>query len=621
MASVMARMMDTDYSRTEDLASLHRRVIYLMVVILSIILLLFFRIWYLQVIRGGYYAGLSENNRVRVVSLHPPRGLIYDRRGRLVVNNVPSFNLYLMLEDVQNREAVLKKLSQYVQLSPDEIQRRLTSPRYSVPYLPVRLKEGLSMKEVALIEAHRFELPGVEIQAESQRNYLYGNLAVHLLGYVGEVSSSQMEERDYGTLIPGSIVGQYGIERSYETFIRGTAGEKGIEVDALGHEIKQLYVKDPLPGNDLFLTIDLDLQRVAESALGEDAGAIVALDPNTGEILAMVSHPAFDANFLSRGVSNAEWEALVNDSGHPLTNRAIQGQYPPGSVFKIVVTSAALETKEITPSFKVTCHGSFPFGSRLFRDWKAEGHGTMDLHLALVQSCDVYFYELGRRVGIDRLAEFSARYGLGQETGVELLSEKKGLVPSTSWKQSSKGEPWFPGETLSAAIGQGYLTTTPLQLASLIGTVANGGVRYQPILIKGVREHQSGRLFEFSPVKTGQVDISPETLAVIQDALRGVVSEPHGTGVAAKSPRVEIAGKTGTAQVIGTRIVGDFDRLQKKFQDHAWFVSYAPFKDPKIAVAVIVEHGGHGGSAAAPLARKVIEEYLHVAGPKADREL
>ena len=613
-------MIGADYSRAGDLTSLHQRVIYLMIVILSIILLLFFRIWYLQVIRGGYYAGLSENNRIRLVSLHPPRGMIYDRQGRLLANNVPSLNLYLMLEDVENREAVIEKLSQYVQLSPDEIQKRLASPRYSVPYLPLRLKEGLSMKEVALIEAHRLELPGVEIQAESQRNYLYGNLAAHLLGYVGEVSSNQIEEQNNSALLAGSIIGQYGIERSYESYIRGTAGEKGIEVDALGHEMKQLYVKDPLPGNDIFLTIDLDLQRVAEAALGEEAGAIVALDPHTGEILAMVSHPAFDANRLSRGISNAEWEALSNDPGHPLTNRAIQGQYPPGSVFKIVAASAALETKEITPSFTVTCHGGFPFGGRIYRDWKAGGHGTVDLHLALVQSCDVYFYEVGRRVGVDRLAEFTARYGLGQETGVELLSEKKGLVPSTSWKQSSKKEPWFPGETLSFAIGQGYLTVTPLQLASLIGTVANGGTRYKPLLIKGVRERQSGRIFDFNPVKTGQVEVSPETLAVIQDALHGVVTEQHGTGSAAKSRWVEIAGKTGTAQVIGTRPAGDSETLQKKFQDHAWFVSYAPFTDPKIAVAVIVEHGGHGGSTAAPLARKVIEEYLHVAGPKADRE-
>ena len=614
-------MIDSGYSHTEDISSLHRRVIYLMIVILSIILFLFFRIWYLQVIRGRYYANLSETNRVRQVSLLPPRGLIYDRNGKLLANSVPSLNLYMMLEDAQNREAVLEKLSHYVELSPAEVRKRLTSPRYSVPYLPVRLKEGLSMKEVALVEAHRLELPGVEIQAESQRNYLYGSLAAHLLGYVGEVSTSQMEDREYTGLLPGSIVGQYGIERSYEPYIRGKAGEKGIEVDALGHEIKQLYVKDPVSGNDLFLTIDLDLQKVAEAALGQEAGAIVAIDPNTGEILAMVSHPAFNPNKISRGVSTEEWETLVNDTNHPLTNRVIQGQYPPGSVFKIVVASAALEMKEITPSFKINCHGSFPFGNRSYRDWKPEGHGTVDLHQALVQSCDVYFYEIGRQLGIDRLAEFSARYGLGQQTGVELLSEKSGLVPSADWKQNSKGEPWFPGETLSAAIGQGYLTTTPLQLAALMSTVANGGTRYQPLLVKGIRERQSGRLFEFAPVKTGQTEISPETLAVIQDALHGVVTEPHGTGTLAKSPWVEIAGKTGTAQVIGAKLASESKNRPQMFQEHAWFVAYAPLSQPKIAVAVIVEHGGHGGSAAAPLARKVIEEYLHVDRTKADRKL
>ena len=477
------------------------------------------------------------------------------------------------------------------------------------------------MKEVALVEAHRLELPGVEIQAESQRNYLYGSLAAHLLGYIGEVSTTQMEDREYAGFLPGSVVGQYGIERSYEPYIRGNPGEKGIEVDALGHEIKQLYLKEPVAGNDLFLTIDLDLQEVAEAALGQEAGAIVAIDPNTGEILAMVSHPAFNPNQISRGVSTEEWETLVKDANHPLTNRAIQGQYPPGSVFKIVVATAALETKAITPSYKVTCNGSFPFGNRSYRDWKPEGHGTVELHQALVQSCDVYFYEIGRQLGIDRLAEYSARYGLGQQTGVELLSEKSGLVPSPGWKQSFKGEPWFPGETLSVAIGQGYLTTTPLQLASLIGTVANGGSRYQPLVVKGIRERQSGRHFEFAPVKTGETEISPATLAVIQEALHGVVNEPHGTGTLAKSPWVEIAGKTGTAQVIGTRLTGGTKNLPQVFQDHAWFVAYAPLSHPKIAVAVIVEHGGHGGATAAPLARKVIEEYLHADRTKADRKL
>jgi penicillin-binding protein 2 len=441
------------------------------------------------------------------------------------------------------------------------------------------------------------------------------------LGYVGEISPAELLEAENSDVLPGTSVGQNGIEKTYDTHIRGEVGQKIIEVDAGGHEMKVLRVQEPTSGNDIYLTIDLDVQKTAEEALGTDAGTIVAINPRNGEILALASHPAFDPNQLSRNLSPADWEALASDPGHPLTNRATQGQYPPGSTFKLVVSSAALESKEITPDEQINCTGGMFFGRRVYKDWKRGGHGLMDLHSAIVQSCDVFFYEVGRRVGIDRLADFSFRYGLGQPTGIELTSEKSGNIPTPQWKIRAKGEPWYPGETLSASIGQGFVTVTPVQMANLIATVAMSGVRYQPHLIKAIRDRATGRLFEFPPVQIGKVELADETYNAIRRALNGVVSEPHGTGMSARSKIVSIGGKTGTAQVVEMKAGVETKSMPKEFQDHAWFIAFAPVEDPQIAVAVLVEHGGHGGETAAPPAKRIIEEYLKNGGPQIHQQL
>jgi penicillin-binding protein 2 len=463
---------------------------------------------------------------------------------------------------------------------------------------------------VSIIEGHQLGLPGVEIHVEPRRHYLYGTLAAHLLGYVSEVSSNQLGEETFKGLLPGTVVGQYGVEKTFDSLIRGKRGKKVIEVNALGHEQQVVRVSAPHSGQDIYLTVDLELQQKAEKILGGRSGAIVAMDPRNGEILSMVSHPPFDPNLLSAGIRPEVWEIISTDPQRPLNNRVIQGQYPPGSVFKIVVSSAMLESKQFDSGFQVDCKGYMPFGGRVFRDWKRGGHGPMNLHQAIVQSCDVFFYNVGYQLGVDMIAKYSRLFGLGEPTGIELESEKKGLIPTIEWKKRVRGEPWYPGETLSVAIGQGYVSVTPLQLVNMISVVANGGTLFQPKIFKGVLEKQTRQVEEPLPMPSRRVDLNPRTFAVLREALKGVVSDPEGTARSSRSSIVEIAGKTGTAQVIGTRPRAPTEPIPKEFLDHAWFGAFAPASDPKIAVVVLVENSGHGGSVAAPIAKEIIETYL-----------
>jgi len=425
------------------------------------------------------------------------------------------------------------------------------------------------------------------------------------------VSPEQQEEPDFAGLVQGSIVGKAGVEKTYDRMLRGKPGEKTIEVDARGNERKTVTVVEQTPGEDLYLSVDLRLQRFAESLLGAEAGAVVALDPRNGDVLVMASSPAYDPNVLSRGLTPALWEQIASDTRHPLTNRALQGQYPPGSTFKIMVASAALESDKWPADTQVRCTGVYPFSrGHAFKDWKRGGHGVLDMYHALVHSCDVYFYNVGHRLGIDTIAETARLFGLGQPTGVDLPSERVGVVPSTEWKQRVRKEQWYPGETISASIGQGYITVTPLQMAVAIGAVSNGGMLYRPRLVRAVRERATGRLQEYPSVERGPVPLHESTLHLLQDALREVVL--HGTGGRARSQLVSIAGKTGTAQTVGARASQastDEEGIPKQLRDHAWFVAYAPAEDPKIAVAVLVENTGHGGTYAAPIAKALIEEY------------
>ncbi len=537
-----------------ELGELQRRLIILRVGLLLVVALLGLQLWYLQIREGPYYRDLSENNRTRSVIMEPARGLIYDRNGVLLANNVPSFTLYVSLEEVKDRDLLIDQLSNLLGLDAALVRNKLTARGNK--QLPRKVKDRLTLREATLVESHRLDLPGVMVQVESQRNYPGGVTASHLLGYVGEVSPEQLEKPEFADLHQGSIVGQYGVEKFFDQLVRGQAGQKSIEVDAVGHEKRTVVVEQPHAGDNLYLTIDVRLQKVAENLLGEESGAIVALDPRTGDVLAMASRPGFDPNILSRELTPKQWAEIVQDEGRPLNNRASQGQY---------------------------------------------------LRHALVQSCDVYFYTVGQRMGIETIASFAHQFGLGEETGIELPSERVGIVPSEAWKQKAKNEAWLPGETISASIGQGYVSVTPLQMASLIGTVANDGVTFRPRLVQAVMDRATGELQQRAAVPKRTLKLRPEILPLIKEALAGVVKE--GTGTRAQSALVTIAGKTGTAQTMALR-TGPKKDIPKKFRDHAWFVAFAPVEAPTIAVAVLVEHMGHGGSASAPLAKELIETYV-----------
>ncbi len=592
----------------DELRELQRRLTILKIGLLLVVGLLALRLWHLQIREGPYYRDLSQSNLTRSVVLEPARGLIYDRNGVLLANNVSSFSLYVTLEDVQDREELVQKLMTLVGLDESRLRKKLSERASKL--LPRKIKDRLTLREAAQVESHRLDLPGVMIQAESQRNFPTGLTASHVIGYVGEVSPDQLELADYADLHQGSIVGQYGVEVTYDRFLRGRAGQKLIEADALGHEKRTVSVEKPRAGDDLYLTIDLRLQKLAEELLGDEAGAIVALDPKTGEVLALASRPAFDPNVLSRELTPKQWDEIVQHEGRPLNNRATQGQYPPGSVFKIAMAAAALETKTVEPSTQIRCAGGYQFGRRFYRDWKAGGHGLMNVTQALVHSCDVFFYTAGQRMGIDTIASYAKLFGLGSPTGIELPSERGGIVPSPDWKVKARGEQWLPGETISASIGQGFVTVTPIQMASLTATVANNGVPVRPRLVRAVMDRATGRVLELPSVPLSRLNLKPDTLAIIRSALAGVVTE--GTATRAKSSLVTIAGKTGTAQIAALRPGPEKD-IPKKFRDHAWFVSYAPVEAPRIAVVILVEHMGHGGSAAAPLAKQMIEAFVKLA--------
>lgn len=592
-----------------ELAEIQNRLIFVKVGFLMLLVLLGLRLWQLQVRDGLYYQELARDNRTRSIVLEPARGLLYDRNGELLANNIPSFQLYISLEDVKDREALIARLPQYVEIDEQEISAKLSKKSRRGR---VKIKAGITLKEAALIESHRLELPGVVIQPEYQRHYPLETYASHVLGYVGEISESQLKDPEFSDLQPGRIIGQYGVERIFDEYLLGETGEEVIEVDALGYPKRSLSVRRPLAGDDLYLTLDIRLQQLAEDLLGEEAGAIVALDPWNGDVLALASKPGFNPNDLSGGISPKDWQRFLQDTRHPLTNRAIQGQYPPGSVFKIVMAAALLDTQTLKAEDSIPCHGTFPFGKRVFRDWKAGGHGPVDLTKAIAESCDVYFYKAGNQMGIEPIATYARQFGLGEKTGIALPSERSGLVPSSEWKRKVKGEPWYPGETISISIGQGFLTVTPIQMAKVASIVATNGRVVQPRLFKASRLRLTGNLKEKPPLPTRQLAISPGTFAHIKEGLKAVVT--NGTAQRAKSELVSIAGKTGTAQVVALKPDGDKDKnkeMQKEFRDHAWFVAFAPIEHPKIAVAVLVEHMGHGGSASAPLAKTLIEAYMN----------
>jgi penicillin-binding protein 2 len=585
---------------------IQRRLPFLAGFIVVFIVVLLGRLWYLQALKGDYYQDLAESNRIRPVKLRPPRGIIYDRYGRPLVESVLTFDVSLVPEDAPDLDATINNLSTLIKVPPAAIHAALDDAApIRTKYEPVKIQEEAPWDQVATIEAHQEELPGTIIEPEHRRHYPYGGLASHQLGYIGKVSQAQRKKQtDMGLLI-----GQGGLEKIYDKHLRGVAGRRMIQVNAAGRKVKDLGIEEPRPGTDLYLTLDLDVQKAAEEALGERPGAVVALDPNSGEILALASHPNYDPNLFPRGIQPKDWVRLMNDPSHPLYNRAIQSVYPPGSTFKIIPSLAGLELGVIKPGDTVTCRGALTSGKHRFRCWKREGHGVISFHRALVESCDVYFYTMGDRIGWDRVAEYAKKLGFSKLTGIPLPDEKAGLIPTTEWKKKRTGEAWYPGDTYINSIGQGFVQVSPLQQSQMIAAIANGGYFYRPTILKMTRNRETGEVVTFPSERPKRTSFDPVALDLIRKALLGVTSEPHGTGAASRTPLATVAGKTGTAQVIAQKVAGR--KLHGKSEDHAWFVAYAPADDPKIAVAVLVEHGGHGGSAAAPVAKKVIEAFMN----------
>jgi penicillin-binding protein 2 len=605
-------MMELNTQRMEDFRGRYRYLVAFAAVAFFVIVIF---LWYLQVIKGSDFRQMSTNNCIRIREDPAARGMILDRKGRLLALNRPSFEVYLVPEDLKENLEVLVKAGQMLNMNPEEIKEKLQTQKKRTPFRPVKIKSDIEWNELARLETSRVHLPGLLVDVRPRRAYHYGQLASHLIGYLGEVDENELKQSKGTPYRMGAMIGKYGIESQWETDLRGVDGGRQIEVDALGREIKHLRSVESFPGNNLTLTIDFDLQKVAEEAFQEKTGALIAMDPKSGRVLAMVSKPSFDPDTFARNISSEEWKSLMENPFSPLQNKGIQGQYPPGSVFKIITAIAGLETGVITPNTQLTCKGVYPYGNRDFRCYKEGGHGTINLHRAIVESCDIYFYQVGLKVGVDAIAHYANELGLGRLTGIALPHEKSGIVPSTSWKKKRLGAPWYSGETLSLSVGQGYINTTPLQLLMLISAVANGGKLYLPQVAEKVEDIYGNTLKDYPPAEVAQADISEKTLHFIQEALMGAVNDPHGTGWACALKDFKVAGKTGTAQVIKMAQdfkKGDMDRMPLKFKDHAWFVAYAPFEDPIIAVVVLVEHGGYGGAAAAPIAKRVIERYLEL---------
>ncbi len=567
---------------------------------------LLIRLWDLQIMRGPEMRQLSEQNRIRVKKVVAPRGIIYDKNEKVIADTRPSFNIYITPEDIRDFSQTIDGLAALVDSDREEIVEKLKTASNMPPSFPVKIKSDIPMDEVAKIEAHRVYIPGVNIQIEPKRNYIYGASFAHVIGYVSEISEGELQDKKkYKDYSPGDYIGKYGLEKAYEEYLRGIDGEKRVEVDAMGREVRTLDVVEPIPGHSIHLNIDLELQLVADKALENKRGGAVALDPKTGSVIVLASRPGFDPNRFTSGISREDWKAISTDKAHPLQNKAIQAGYPPGSTFKILMAIAALESGVINEHTTFGCSGGFHFGNRVFKCWKAGGHGAVAVRRAIVESCDVFFYNVGLKLGINRIHKMAEIIGLAKATGIDLPAEQKGIVPSEEWKQKRFNQPWYEGETVSVAIGQGAVWLTPIQLAQLASFVANDGKNFKPQIVNRIVSTTGKLVKSFPPVVNADIQLRKETLRIVKDGMKGVVNEPSGTAYSSRAANVAMSGKTGTAQA-GSVAAGNYKG------DHAWFIAYAPSDEPALAMAVLVEFGGHGSSQSAPIAKAITENLFKV---------
>ncbi len=587
---------------------------YALVLILFLILLL--RLVQLQVIDHRYFQTLSHNNRVKIVPIAPTRGLIFDRNGVVLAQNTPSFSLELVPEDIGDLDQTLTGLRELLEVSEaDEVRfRKLLGAKRRFESVPLRTR--LTEDQVARFSVNRHRFPGVDVYARLTRDYPLGSLGVHLLGYVGRISEPELRAVDPANYRATTHIGKTGVEQAYEGDLHGRVGYQHVETNAEGRTLRVLKREPPLPGRNLYLTVDASLQAVAESAFQGENGASVAIDPTTGEVLALVSLPGYDPNFFVDGIAPKTYRELLDSPDRPLFNRALSGQYPPGSTIKPFLGLAGLEQGIEQVHKRVWCPGWYSLKGRShkYRDWKKQGHGRVDLDTAIVQSCDVYFYELALALGIDRMHDFMSEFDFGRRTGIDLLGEAVGLMPSSEWKRQVRNQPWYPGETLITGIGQGFILSTPLQLAAATSTLAMRGLRLRPKVGLFTEDSTNKEVKSLSVARAEPITQNdPQNWEKVVSSMVGVVHGARGTARRIGSDAVyKIAGKTGTAQVFGVGQDEEYDeeKIEKKLRDHALFVSFAPAENPRIAVAVVVENGGSGSRTAAPIARRIMDHYL-----------
>ncbi len=591
-------------SPRDELDLLRSRVSIISYLVAAILAVLGFGFWQLQVLQTSHYWDLAERNRIKEILLVARRGKIYDREMRILADSRPSYNIIFIREGSRHSpEETISMLAAGIGMSHEEVLQKINRKRKDPLYQPITIKEDAGVEDVAFVMARAYEMPEISVEFQPRRLYREGQLAAHALGYIGEATEAQIQNSP--DLNPRDQVGIAGLELVYDSVLRGKDGSRHVVVNNSGREIETLPDEvPPVAGNDLYTTIDLDMQKAAEETMGERVGAAVAVDPRTGDVLVLVSKPSFDPNLFAAGISSADYSVLRNNPNNPFHNRAIQSMQPPGSIFKIFEAAAALESDAISPLDHVYCRGSEVIYGRSFLCWEKGGHGSVGMYEAIVHSCDVYFYDLGKLLGIDRISQFSKLAGLGRKTGVDLPSEIAGLIPSQEWSRRYKRMKWQPIETINVSIGQGQIGVTPIQAAYAIGGLVTGGHLKQPRLVDPEQLRKLG--LEAPEVHNEQYTIQENTVATIAKAMWGVVND-GGTGATARVEGFDVAGKTGTAQVVGKESYKK--GIGGNTEDHAWFVGFAPYQNPEVAVAVLIEHGGHGGEAAAPVAQAILKAY------------
>ena len=594
----------------------NRRVLIASLIMFMLLILLLTRLVYLQITNQQYYSTLSENNRVSIQPIPPTRGLIFDRNGVLLAQNLPSFTLEIIPEHVKDLKQTIRQLSQLIEISENDLKSFNENRRKKRRFEGIPLRFRLNEEEVAKVSVQQHNLPGVIINAQLSRHYPQGNLAVHAVGYVSRINEAELRKLDASNYSATTHIGKVGIERAYENILHGQVGFQHVETNAQGRILRVLDRTLPVSGKNLYLNIDSKVQAIAEKNFTDNNGALVAIDPRNGAVLALVSMPGYNPNLFVHGIDSDTYNALSTSPERPLFNRAIRGQYPPGSTIKPLMGLAGLELEEINHQHSISCPGWYMLKNdeRRYRDWKKEGHKETDLNKAIIESCDVFFYDLALTLGIDRLSTFLGHFGLGQKTGIDILGELSGLNPSREWKRRTRNLPWFPGETLITGIGQGFMLTTPLQLAQATASISSLGKRYKPRMLHAIHDPQTDDAQLSMPKPLDSAPIANEqNWFTITNAMEKVVHSIYGTARGInRNLSYRIAGKTGTAQVFGIAQDAEYkeEEIAEKLRDHALFIAFAPVKNPRIAVALIVENGGSGGATAAPIARQVMDQYF-----------